>query len=117
MRAATCGLLTGIFLPAQLSAHGPSPASCLAVGFALYVLPALLLLFVRWHRWWARLVAAAVLTLGTVLLWMGAFPGAGIAAEAGACGEWLLLLSPAILAFITAGVLRRISPPPPPMLG
>ena len=91
-----------------LRAHADLSFTC---GTVVHLLPALVLLFVPWHNWRARLLCAATLVLGVVLLWQFAIPRLGHR-DTSALVEWLVILSPTLIAYALAVALRVFSPPP-----
>lgn len=99
-------LLTGmVALP--LRAHSDLSFTC---GTIVHLLPALVLLFVPWHHWRPRVLSAATLVIGVVLLWQFAIPRLGHR-DTSALVEWLVILSPTLIAYALAVALRVCSPP------
>lgn len=88
-------------------AHADFSFTC---GTIVHLLPALVLLFVPWHHWRFRVLCAATLVLGVVLLWQFAIPRLGHR-DAPPAVEWLVILSPTLIACTLAVALRVFSPP------
>lgn len=90
-----------------LKAHADLSFTC---GTIVHLLPALALLFVPWHHWRVRVLCAATLVLGVVMLWQFAIPRLGHR-DTSAFVEWLVILSPTLIAYVLALALRVFSPP------
>jgi hypothetical protein len=89
-------------------AHGEQLLVILGLG--VYVLPGLVLLFVPWHAWWARLLVASILAAGVFILWSTVLPGIA-KARMSSLVEWSILLSPSLIALILAVLLRVYATP------
>lgn len=109
VRARFAVLAACTFVALPLHAHGEN----LAVGCAavVHAVPAIALLVVRWHAWRVRLFVAATLGLAAVVLWRIVVP-AMMGAETSCLFEWLLLLSPTLIALMLALLLRALVPRP-----
>lgn len=105
LRLALLALTCAAALPVR--AHADLSFTC---GTIVHLLPALVLLFVPWHRWRVRVICAATLVLGVVILWQVAIPRLGHR-DTSAPVEWLVILSPTLLAYALAAALRILSPP------
>lgn len=90
-----------------LYAHADLSFTC---GTIVHLLPALVLLFVPWHHWRARVLCAATLVLGVVILWQFAIPRLGHR-DTSTFVEWLVILGPTLIAYALAMALRVFSPP------
>ena len=103
IRLRTGTLLFALLAAPPLWAHGEQ--LLVAFGVVLYGLPAVALLVLPWHRWWARLTSVAVLVLGTLFLW-SQVPAQLQGRTMSALVQWSILLSPTIAALLVAVVLR-----------
>jgi Na+/melibiose symporter-like transporter len=100
-RAGVLLLILHAALPAW--AHGES--LIYVCGTVLYVAPAAILLFVPWHKAPVRLLVAALLVAGAVVLWHVVLPRIDVR-RLSTLGEWSLMFSPTLCAYALAGFLR-----------
>ena len=105
MRRAFLAALVVAALPVR--AHGET--LIYYCGAILYGIPAAILLLAPWHRLRFRLIAVAVLIAG-VALFLGVFANLIDHTDMSAAVEWMVMLSPTLLAFAVAIFLRRKYP-------
>jgi hypothetical protein len=93
-----------LLIAAPAFAHGEQLV--FGCGLIFYVLPALALLLVPWHDWWARFLTVLCLAIGAVVLWAAILPKMLTQVGMSPALEWVILLSPTLLALVLAIVLR-----------
>lgn len=81
------------------------------ISLALLFIPAVVILAVPWHRWWARGITAAALLGSNVALWFSPFVPQTVGELAGAnlnrIGA-ILLVVPTMIGTAIVGILLRI---------